>query len=133
MLGGYTRSYIHVYSDAFRRLSKRSTKDYDAVNALFRPVLRSIADYALDSRNGAFPIPGDPIDGVITDSLRAMAKRVSKWPDVIPEGEMANYANAEFLRAVRSLHIAVTRESAVAAAIKQLESKAEEPEDAETD
>jgi HK97 family phage portal protein len=132
MLGKYTRSYISIYSDAFRRYSARSKRDYDAVNALFRPVLRSIADMALGSKEAFPPLQGDAIDSVITDSLKAMSKRSAKWPAEIPADEMATYANAEFLRAVRSIHISVSREIAAAAAVKQLEAP-EESEDAETD
>jgi HK97 family phage portal protein len=129
MLGVYARSYISIYSDAFRRLSTRSKRDYDTVSALFRPVLRSIADMATGN-NSAFPaLGGDTIDGVITDALKAMAKRTAKWPVAIQADEMATIANAEFLRVVRSIHIAVSREAATANAVAQLEA----PEDTEDD
>lgn len=134
MLGVYTRSYISIYSDAFRRLSTRNKRDYDTVSVLFRPVLRSIADMATGNQS-AFPsFSGDAIDGVITDTLKAMAKRAAKWPIAICAEEMAAYANAEFLRAVRSIHIAVSREAAAANAVAQLAAPDEtEVEDEQTE
>ena len=124
MLGVYTRSYMTLYSDAFRRLSTRKTKDFDAIQAIFRPVLRSIADTALDKTPGFPDLAGDNIDPIITDTLKSMAKRAAKW-----DGSIDCFKVAEFNKAVRSIHLAVAREAAVAKAAEQLEEVPEESED----
>ena len=130
MLGVYTRTYCSLYADAFKRLSKRNKRDFPTVYALFQPVLRCIADMASGGNGTSVDTSNDEFEGVITDALKAMVKRSAKWPEVIPEGDMANIANAEFTKAVRSIHIAVLRDAAAAKAVKQLE--VPEESDAET-
>lgn len=125
MLGIYTRSYISLYKDAFGRLLHRNKRDLASIDSLFRPVLRSIADMAMD-KAPAFAVPaGDAIDSVITDALKSMAKRAAKWPDEASQDVMT----AEFTRAVRSIHIAVSRETAAQKAVAELAAPEETEED----
>jgi hypothetical protein len=57
-----------------------------------------------------------------------MSKRALKWPvDLTPEDRDA-IVQREFLRAVRSIHIGVSRETSTAAAIKQLSTEGIEDE-----
>ena len=73
---------------------------------------------------------GDPASsGVVDDAIRSMEKRAQKWPAVIPADEMATYATSEFTRAVRAIHISVSRDKAAAIAVAQLAAP-EESDDA---
>jgi hypothetical protein len=120
MLGAYTTGYISIYSDSFSRLLTRSKRDYDTLSTLFRPVLRSIADAAM-GWIGALPDPqGDIADAVINDALRAMEKRAAKWPATIPPAEVAAIANTEFVKALRAIHVNISRNTAAAKAAAQL-------------
>jgi HK97 family phage portal protein len=119
LLGAYTRSYAAIYRDAFVRLSHRSRKDFDTLSSLFRPVLRSVADLVIDNAGGTpapLDAPGDPADTVISDVIRGMAKRAEKWPADLSDAVM----QAEFLKAVRSLHISISKELAGYKAAAQL-------------
>jgi hypothetical protein len=129
MLGAYTAGYIGIYSDSFRRLLTRSKRDYDTLSALFRPVLRSIADTAIGHNAVASFSGGDPADGVINDALRAMEKRAAKWPATIPPAEVAAIANAEFVKAVRAIHLNVSRDIAAAKAVHELAAPEEDTDD----
>jgi HK97 family phage portal protein len=114
-------SYIPLFRDAFGRLLHGSKRDLVRVDQLFRPVLRSIADAAL-GHNPSFPdMTGDFCDSVITDALRSMGKRVSKWPPELSEADKTAYASGEFTRAIRSIHVAVSRELAAKKAVAQLQ------------
>jgi hypothetical protein len=50
-----------------------------------------------------------------------MEKRAAKWPAVIPTAEVATYANTEFVKALRTIHVQVSRNTAAAKAVAQLE------------
>jgi hypothetical protein len=116
LLGRYTRGYISVYCDAFGRLAHRNKRDYESISSLFRPVLRSIADHAID-RNGVDSVTaGDTAATIIDDVLRSMEKRAAKWPERISDEDIATLAQGEFIKAIRSIHINVTREIAAAKA-----------------
>ena len=71
---------------------------------------------------------GDPADAVINDVLKAMDKRVAKWPASVPADQVAAYTTAEFTKAVRAIHVQVNRDIAAAKAVAQL-SAPEESED----
>jgi hypothetical protein len=131
MLGVYTRAYITLYSDAFGRLLTRTKRDLSTIDALFRPVLRSIADMAIGENGVGLFTGGDPADGVITDALKAMEKRVAKWPEMIPDADRAALATTEFTRAVRAVHIALSRDIAAAKAVAQLAAPDAEEEEVE--
>jgi HK97 family phage portal protein len=129
MLGQYTTGYINIYSDSFGRLLTRNKRDYDTLSTLFRPVLRSIADAAM-GKIGALPDPaGDVADDAINDALKAMEKRAAKWPAVIPPGEVAAYANTEFVKALRAIHVNVSRDTAAAKAVLELAAPEEDLDD----
>jgi HK97 family phage portal protein len=128
MLGAYTRAYITLYSDAFNRLLHRNKRDSAAIDMLFRPVLRSIADMALTEIGLPLCTGGDPADAVINDVIKAMDKRVAKWPATVPADQVAAYTTAEFTKAVRAIHVQVNRDIAAAKAVAQL-SAPEESED----
>jgi HK97 family phage portal protein len=117
LLGVYTRSYMSLYTDAFKRLQTRSKRDYSTINALFRPVLRCIADNCIADRDSTVAGNADQLaDTVVEDALKAMTKRASKWSD---ENVNAHQAT-EFLKAVRSIHISVSRELAATKAASEL-------------
>ncbi len=126
MLGSYTRGYISLYKVAFQKLLGRNRRDSVAIDNLFRPLLRAISDSALGIEG--FPNPaGDSLDGVITDALRSMARRVAKWSEVIPEADVVTYASTEFNKAIRAIHIGAAKELATRRAVAQLEAPIVEP------
>ncbi|MGA2650412.1 MAG: phage portal protein [Terracidiphilus sp.] len=130
MLGHFTRAYITIFADAFKRLSTRKTRDYGAIRALFLPVLTSIAD-ASSNRTG-LPTPGgDPESaGVVDDACRSMEKRAARWPEVIAPEDLASMATQEFTRAVRSIYISVSRSTAAAKAVLELAAPEENEDEA---
>jgi HK97 family phage portal protein len=120
LLGVYTRSYITLYKDAFGRLLHRNKRDLDTISALFRPVLRSIADTAV-AENGLDAVTqGSPADNIVNDALRAMECRAAKWPATLSTSETDELCRTEFNRAVRAIHIATSREIAAAKASTDL-------------
>jgi HK97 family phage portal protein len=116
LLGRFTRGYIPVFRDAFSRLLKREKRDYDTVSALLGPVFRSIAASSMELNGSMAPAPA----AIVEDVLRSIEKRASKWHAALDEGTVDALAQAEFVRALRSIHINVTRELAAAGASKQL-------------
>jgi HK97 family phage portal protein len=110
LLGVYTRSFISVYRQQFDRLCHRSKRDSGTLDGLFRPVLRSIANLAID-QNGLSGADHEQLaDGLVADVLKSMEKRAAKWPAQIAAAELDAYASAEFLKAVRTIHISTSRE-----------------------
>jgi HK97 family phage portal protein len=115
-LGRYTRSFISVYRDAFGRLSIRNKRDYETISTLFKPVLRSIANVAIEDSQASEL----PADHIIDDVLRAMEKRATKWPATIAETDLEAVVQSEFIKTVRSIHINLAKEIAAAKAIGDL-------------
>jgi HK97 family phage portal protein len=112
MMGKLTRAYWPVFSDSFTRLLKRDKRDYEAISALFRPVFRSIAEASCDSQGS----PQTADEALVDDALRGLEKRAAKWQSA-DAGELAQ---AEFVKAIRSIHINVSRGIAAQRASQQL-------------
>jgi len=105
-LGRYTQAYINVWNDSFKRLLKRDKRDSSAITGIFAPVMQSIAEL---SAGAGEPVP----DGIVTAALVALTKRAASWPAEVP----SETVGAEFIKAVRSIHINTAKEvSAVHAA-----------------
>jgi HK97 family phage portal protein len=123
LLGAYTRAYITLYRDAFSRFSRRNKRDLVTMDSCFRPILRSIADMAIE-QNGVVNAGADTLpDGLVSDALKSMERRAAKWPANLPAAEIDAYAGAEFLRAVRSIHISAAKELTAAHAAKEVQSE----------
>jgi HK97 family phage portal protein len=119
LLGNYSRACISVYCDAFGRLAHRNKRSFETISALFRPVLRSISNLAIE-HNGIDSMP--KVEEIIDDTIRSMEKRASKWSEVIADSDIPKLAQDEFVRAVRSIHINIARDTAAnkaAAALTQ--------------
>jgi hypothetical protein len=116
LLGRFTRGYIPVFCDAFARLLKRDKRDYDAISALLRPVFRSIADASMDQNGSTSPADESLIDEV----LHAMERRAARWPADLQEPDAGILAQGEFVKALRSIHINVSRSVAAQRASEQL-------------
>lgn len=114
LLDGYTQAYVRLFDDAFSRCLKRSKRDYGSISACFQPVLRSIADLACGHLDPDISAESPVPDGLVEDVLRSMEKRASKWS--------ADSAAAEFLKAVRSIHINASREISAARAAEEVQS-----------
>lgn len=127
LLGVYSRSYMSLYTDAFTRLQKRQKRDLDTLSLLFRPVLRAIADNVIADLDASLAGNADQLaDGVVSDALKAMSKRAAKWPEHISDDEAMAHQATEFTKAVRSIHIAVSRELAAAKAATEVAVETEE-------
>jgi HK97 family phage portal protein len=122
LLGVYTRSFISVYRDAFERLSRRDKRDSGVLDSLFRPVLTSIANVAIDQNQISDNASGQLADTIVADVLKSMEKRASKWPVQISANDLDGIASQEFLKAVRTIHISTSREWAGVRAAREVES-----------
>jgi HK97 family phage portal protein len=112
-LGRLTRNLISVYRDAFGRLASRNKVDLGTISAIFTPVLRSIA--------ASVTLDDSQVDeAILTDVMRAMEKRATKWPASMSDAELDEIARAEFVKAVRSIGINIAKERAAAKASADL-------------
>jgi hypothetical protein len=118
LLGRFTRGYIPVFNDAFIRLLKRDKRDLETISALLRPIFRSIADASMEQNGSTDAVP----ESIIDDLLKSIVHRAAKWPARPEETAAAELAREEFLRALRSIHINVSREAAAARAAEEIQS-----------
>jgi hypothetical protein len=109
-----------MYRSAFGSLSTRDKRDLPTLTGLFQPVLRSIADLSVETNGLDSEHQGDPADIVVADVLRSMSKRAASWPSPIPDADLTALVSAEFTKAVRSIHINITKEIAAAKASADL-------------
>jgi HK97 family phage portal protein len=123
LLGVYAASFAGLYARAFRRLYGRDKRDSASIHATVRPILRCIADLALEMHS----IPADSREALaetlVDDVVKGMDKRVAKWPAGLAQPGVDELAGPEFLRAVRSIHINASREIAAASAAKEVSSE----------
>lgn len=117
----YRRCYFRTFRDAFGRLQTRNKRDLTTISQVFEPVLRSIADFALDHNSADIAANGALAEQVVTDVLRSIEKRSLKWVPV-DDSELQQLIEAEFGKATRAIHIQVARQIAAANASKQLSS-----------
>lgn len=118
MLGKYTSAYISIFRDAFDRIIKRDKRDLAAVSSLFTPVLRSIADASIVDAIAHYGAQGElKPDGYVDAACKTLAKRLQALESTT---DLVEFARAEFIRAVRSIHINTTRDAAAAMAEAQL-------------
>jgi hypothetical protein len=118
LLGRFTRGYIPVFCDAFIRLLKRDKRDLETISTLLRPIFRSIADASMEQNGSTEAAP----ETILDDLLKSVAHRAAKWPAKPDEPAAAELAREEFLRALRSIHINVSREAAAARAAQEIAS-----------
>jgi hypothetical protein len=111
MPGRYTQAYINVWNDAFKRLLKRDKRDSSAITGIFTPVMQSIAEL---SAGAGEPVP----DGIVATALAALTKRAASWPGEVP----SETVGAEFIRAVRTIHINTAKEASAAHAAAEVAS-----------
>jgi hypothetical protein len=111
LLERYTQAYINVWNDAFNRLLKRDKRDSAAISGIFTPVMQSIAEL---SAGASAPVP----DGIVAAALAAMTKRAASWPTEVP----SETSGAEFVKAVRSIHINTAKEVSAAHAAAEVAS-----------
>jgi HK97 family phage portal protein len=121
LLGRFTRGYIPIFCDGFVRLLKRDKRDSEAIKALLEPVFRSIADASMEHSGVPEPAPGSVLD----DLIKSMTGRAARWPAHLDEVTAKDLAQAEFVKALRSIHINVSRECAARKAAAQLASPLE--------
>lgn len=106
----YESVYSALFHDAFNRILKRNSRDFDGISAVFRPLLESMSIIAAN---------GEAVDTEkpISDVLKSLSKRSAKWT--------AEDSHAEFDKLVRSLHIEIAKAIAVTKALTELNSPTE--------
>ncbi len=120
LLSKYTIGYIRLYRDAFGRLVNRNKRDSSAISSLFTPVLRSISELAAESLGMQISADDKHTQVIVDDLLTSFEKRVSKWSEQMTDDEIESLACGEFNKAVRTIHINVSKEVAAAKAIAAL-------------
>jgi hypothetical protein len=123
LLGVYAASFAGLYSRAFHRLYGRDKRDSAAIHATVRPILRCIADLALEMNS----VPADSretiAEGLVDDVVKGMDKRAAKWPVGLQQSGIDELAGPEFLKAVRSIHINASKELSAARAAQEVQSE----------
>jgi hypothetical protein len=123
-----------MYRKAFARLYARDKRDWSALHATIGPVLRCIADLALEMHNAASDRSAAVAEALVDEALKGTQKRAAKWPPSPSLGadEIGELAGPEFLRAVRGIHINASRQLSAMRAAAEVEFQTEE-EQSETD
>lgn len=125
LLGVYAASFAGLYRRAFRRLYSRDKRNSAAIHATVRPILRCIADLALEMNS----VPADSreamAEGLVEDVVKAMDKRAAKWPAGLQQGAVDELAGPEFLKAVRSIHINASKELSAARAAQEVQNESQ--------
>jgi HK97 family phage portal protein len=117
MLNRYSTAYIAVYRDAFGRLLKRKQRDYETILTLFTPVLRSIADAALEHAAAKHGLTNVTADASLSQkNIDLVCRSMEKRAKGFHESEIDALCQSEFLKAIRSLHINTARDCAAAVA-----------------
>jgi HK97 family phage portal protein len=123
LLGVYAASFAGLYSRAFHRLYGRDKRDSAAIHTTVRPILRCIADLALEMNS----VPADSretiAEGLVDDVVKGMDKRAAKWPAGLQQSGIDALAGPEFLKAVRSIHINASKELSAARAAQEVQSE----------
>lgn len=121
VLHAYTQAYYPLFRDAFQRIMKRSKRDSDAFNSTFRPVLECISAMALGFRDGVNDGQDPAVtDKIVGDVLKGIAKRADKWPAQQSGQEAQSLITNEFQKAVRTIHIEISKTLAAKDAVRQL-------------
>jgi HK97 family phage portal protein len=123
LLGVYASAFAGLYSRAFRRLCARDKRDSAAIHGAIQPVLRSVADLALEMHNAPAEGREAIAEGLVEEVLRGMDKRAAKWPAGILSTETDALAGPEFLKAVRSIHINASKQLSAARAAEEVQSE----------
>ncbi len=120
MLGKYTSAYLAIFRDAFGRLVHRDKRDASTVQTLLGPVLRSITESAITETAKSYEL--DSVDALkIDDYVEVACRSILKRSGTFTEQNTDQTAQAEFVRALRSIHINVNRDIAAAVAEAQLQ------------
>jgi len=123
LLGVYASSFAGLYSRAFRRLCARNKRDSAAFGGTIQPILRRIADLALEMNGAPADCREEIAERLVAEVLKGMEKRAAKWPETIALTEMDAWAGPEFLKAVRTIHTNASRELGAARAAREVQSE----------
>lgn len=103
-----------AFTDAFNRYLVREKRSFNDVSKLFEPVLFDISKTFSDVAAAEIrvsPLPESEVKAIVRDHIEAMSKRSAKWTN--------DSADSELDRAIRSMRIAIYRESAIKKAKEQ--------------
>lgn len=122
LLGSYAAAFAGLYSRAFRRLYAADTRDSAAIARTVGPILRCIADLALEMHAAPADRREAVAEALVADVAAAMTKRAQKYPEGLQQPAIDELAGPEFLRAVRNIHINAARELAATIASTEVSS-----------
>lgn len=125
MLGVYARTFAGMYRRAFRQLHRRSKKDWAALNATVGPVLRCVADLALEMNGAPEDRAQEIAEGLAMDSLKGTERRAAKWQTDLSPDQIDALGGSEFIKSVRAIHINASRELSAARAAAEVEVEAD--------
>jgi HK97 family phage portal protein len=120
LLGVYAASFAGLYAHSFRRLYGRGKRDSAAINGAVRPILRCVADLALEMACAPAQAREAIAERLVDDVIKGMDKRAHKWPAGLEGAGIDELAGPEFLKAVRSIHINASKELAAASAAQEV-------------
>lgn len=120
LLGVYARTFSGLYRRGFRQLCRRDKRDLGAIHATIGPVLKGVADLALEMNSAPADRAEQLAGDLVADVLKNLEKRAAKWPAAIAEADADELAGPEFLRAVRSIHINAAKETFAARAAAEV-------------
>ena len=123
LLGVYATAFAGLYSRAFRKLYGRDKRDSAAVQATIGPILRCVADLALEMASAPAESREVTAESLVDDVIKGMDKRAAKWPAGLEQTGVNELAGPEFLKAVRSIHINASRELSAARAAQEVQSE----------
>ena len=121
LLGVYAASFSGLYARSFRKLYLRDKRDSGAIHATVRPILRCIADLALEMASAAAESREAIAEALVDDVVKGMDKRAAKWPAGLEGIAIDELAGPEFLKAVRSIHINASKELSAAHAAQEVQ------------
>jgi hypothetical protein len=123
MLGVYASAFAGLYSRRFQRLYGQERRDSAAIHSTIGPILRCVADLALEMNNAPAEAREVIADDLVADVVRGMDKRAAKWPAGLASAEINELAGPEFLKAVRSIHINASKQISAARAAEEVQSE----------
>lgn len=123
LLGAYAAAFTGIYARSFRRLYVRDKRSSASIYQTIGPVLRGIADLALEMAGAPAEGREAAAEGLVDEVVKGMDKRAAKWPAGLAQTDVDELAAPEFLKAVRFLHINAQKELSAARAATEVASE----------
>jgi HK97 family phage portal protein len=115
ILQRYSLAYMRMFHDSFGRLWARDKRDLRTISSIFDPLFLSIADHCMEELRASFGefVSAESALKHARSAIEGMARRAMHWTQA---DDSAAIEKSEFLRAVRSIYINLSRDAAAAKA-----------------